>query len=84
MRNDFGSDLRPPDPDRSRPMGPVAQLLRVHDVAEVLGVGDRYVYRLVSERRIPYIKCGHYVRFDPDEIRSWLDDARIEPTARQP
>ena len=44
---------------------PLAALLDVGDVAVVLKVDRRYVYRLVSERRIPFVKCGHYLRFAP-------------------
>jgi hypothetical protein len=36
----------------------------------------RHVRRLVAERRIPYLKWGHLVRFDPVEIAAWLDAAR--------
>src|SRR5688500_4623673 len=43
-------------------------LLDVEGVAEVLGVSVRYVRRLVAERRIPYIKWGRYLRFDPKEL----------------
>ena len=32
----------------------------------------RHIRRLVAERRIPYIKWGHLLRFDPDEIDQWL------------
>jgi excisionase family DNA binding protein len=55
-------------------------LLTVAEVARSLGVGDRYVYRLVDERRVPFIKLGHYVRFDPAELAAWLDEARVLPT----
>lgn len=41
-------------------------------VAERLGVNHRHIRRLVAERRIPYIKWGHLLRFDPDEIDQWL------------
>lgn len=49
-------------------------------VAERLSVTERHVRRLVFERRIPFIKWGHLLRFDPDEIDQWLDDARIGVT----
>lgn len=45
-------------------------------VASRLGVETRHVRRLVSERRIPFIKWGRLLRFDPDEIEAWLDEAR--------
>ena len=54
------------------------RLLDVAGVAEVLGVTVRHVRRLVADRRIPYLKWGHYVRFDPDDIQHWLEEARIE------
>ena len=49
-------------------------------VAELLGVGTPYVYRLVHERRIPHLKFGHYVRFDPADLHRWLNDAKVRPT----
>jgi excisionase family DNA binding protein len=51
-------------------------LLDVHGLAARLGVRVRYVRRLVAERRVPYIKLGHLIRFDPDAIDAWLDEGR--------
>ena len=48
-------------------------LLDVHEVAQWLGVGERHVRRLVFERRIPYVKWGRLIRFDPGELAAWLD-----------
>ena len=61
------------------------RLLDVAGVAEHLGVAPRHVRRLVAERRIPYVKWGHLIRFDPDEINEWLNRARvIEASATSP
>lgn len=54
-------------------------LMDLPQTAERLGVNHRHVRRLVAERRIPYLKWGHLLRFDPDEIERWLDDARCRP-----
>lgn len=51
-------------------------LMDLAAVAERLGVGERHIRRLVYERRIPYIKWGHLLRFDPDEIDAWIDQSR--------
>ena len=51
-------------------------------VAKLLGVNHRHIRRLVAERRIPYIKWGHLLRFDPDEIDQWLA-RRSVPTEQQ-
>lgn len=55
----------------------VPVLLTVEGLAEHLGVSTRTVRRLVAERRIPYLKCGHLVRFDPDEVKEWLETQRV-------
>jgi len=55
----------------------VSPLLRIDEVAELLGVSVRHVRRLVFERRIPYLKWGHLLRFDPDELRTWIDEHRL-------
>ncbi len=50
-------------------------------MADRLGVQVRHVRRLVNERRIPFIKWGHLLRFDPVEIEEWLDGVRRPPLA---
>ena len=57
-------------------------LIDVDDVAARLGVSQRHIRRLVFERRIPFIKWGHLLRFDPDEIDRWIDAARQPATHR--
>lgn len=59
-----------------------APLLDVAGVAERLGVTERFVRRLVFERRIPFLKLGHFVRFEPDAVERWIVDARITEQPR--
>lgn len=54
-------------------------LLTVTALAEHLGVDVRHIRRLVAERRIPFIKWGHLLRFDPAEISDWIDQNRRHP-----
>lgn len=54
-------------------------LMDLPAVAERLGVNERHIRRLVAERRIPYLKWGHLLRFDPVDIDAWLDEARHTP-----
>ncbi len=51
-------------------------LIDLPAVAARLGVNHRYVRRLVAERRIPFVKFGHLLRFDPTAVEQWLDRAR--------
>lgn len=60
---------------------PLPVLLDITQLATHLGVAPRHIRRLVAERRIPYIKWGHLIRFDPQEIASWIDECRRRPGA---
>jgi excisionase family DNA binding protein len=61
---------------------PLTRLLNISEVAEILGVDVRHVRRLVHERRIPFVKWGHLLRFDPAEISDWIDDNRCRLAPR--
>jgi excisionase family DNA binding protein len=52
------------------------RLLDYQELADWLNDTVRHLRRLVDEDRIPYVKVGHFVRFDPDRISQWLDDNR--------
>lgn len=54
-------------------------LMDLPAVAVRLGVNERHVRRLVAERRIPFLKWGHLLRFDPVEIDAWLNTSRVPP-----
>jgi excisionase family DNA binding protein len=54
----------------------VPELIDIETLAYLLGDSVRHVRRLVAERRVPYLKVGHFVRFDPAEIVEWLDSSR--------
>ena len=53
------------------------QLLTIDQLAERLGVTRRHVRRLVAERRLPYLKVGRFIRFDPAQVVAWLDSKRV-------
>ena len=55
-------------------------LLSIAEVADLLGVNVRHVRRLVQEKRIPYVKWGHLIRFDPDEVEAWIAEHSIGAT----
>jgi excisionase family DNA binding protein len=48
-------------------------------VAGHLGVSVRHIRKLVAQRRIPYVKWGNLLRFDPNAIASWLDEKAVSP-----
>lgn len=62
-------------PDTRSP-STLPELLDIPALAEHLGVQPRHIRRLVHEKRIPYIKWGHLIRFDPTDITEWLNTNR--------
>jgi excisionase family DNA binding protein len=52
------------------------RLVDIETLTAILPTSVRHVRRLVAENRIPYIKVGHFIRFDVDEIRRWLNTNR--------
>ena len=53
------------------------KLLTMDQLAERLGVTHRHVRRLVAERRVPFLRVGRFIRFDPAQIALWLDSSRV-------
>jgi excisionase family DNA binding protein len=60
------------------------KLLSVDELARHLGTSSGHLRRLVAARRVPYLKVGGYVRFDPVEIAAWLDRSRVTTPPRLP
>ena len=58
--------------------GSLQPLVDVTGLAERLGVSERFVRRLVSERRVPFHKIGKFVRFDVAEIDLWIAERRVD------
>lgn len=56
-----------------------SQLLDSEALPRRLNVTSRFVRRLVAERRIPFLKVGRSVRFDPADVDTWLEQARVGP-----
>ncbi len=53
------------------------KLLTMDELAERLGVTHRHVRRMVAERRVPFVRVGRFIRFDPAKIATWLDSSRV-------
>ena len=53
--------------------------MTVRETAAYLNTSDRFVRRLVAERRIAFHKVGRHVRFAVADLDAWLAAARVEP-----
>ncbi|MEU7906597.1 helix-turn-helix domain-containing protein [Actinoplanes sp. NPDC049118] len=57
-------------------------LMTADEVAARLRATPRFVRRLVSERRIEYVKVGRLVRFEPAAVTGYIENNRVVPTDR--
>lgn len=65
--------------DHPAPVAGAAQrLLDIDAVAAQLCTSVRHIRRLVQERRIPVVRVGRLVRFDPVDLDAWLDAHRSD------
>jgi excisionase family DNA binding protein len=53
------------------------QLIDMETVAQRLGTSIRHVRRLVTEKKLPYLKIGHFIRFDERDIEAWIDRQKV-------
>jgi excisionase family DNA binding protein len=51
-------------------------LLTYREAAKVLGVTPRTVWTLVQARTLPAVRFGRSVRFDPADLRRFIDRAK--------
>jgi len=48
------------------------EALRVEEVARILNVSIKKIYRMAANGQIPCLKISHSIRFDPHDIAVWL------------
>ncbi|MEV0734220.1 helix-turn-helix domain-containing protein [Polymorphospora sp. NPDC050346] len=60
----------------------MGDLLTSDEVAVRLRASPRFVRRLVSERRIGFVKVGRSVRFDPADVDAYIESNRVKPLTR--
>ena len=54
------------------------QLLTIDEAAARLGTGERFVRRLIAERRICFHKIGRHVRISSTDLQEFVAASRVE------
>ena len=78
------SNRRRPEPEQLQFSLPFSQLIDIPTLAARLGTTERHIRRQIAERKIPYVKVGHLVRFDVVQIAEWLKANYRGPQAPTP
>jgi excisionase family DNA binding protein len=61
--------------------GQLERLLTVAEVAELLGTTDRFPRRLITERRIRFVRVGRHVRIPESAVSEFIRAGTVEPVA---
>lgn len=65
-----------------KPRRAFSELIDAKAASKLLGVPYTWLLAQARERKIPHHRLGHYVRFDPDDLQTWLRETKIESDPR--
>lgn len=58
-------------------MKTTSPFFNVSEAADFLRLSVPQLYRLTSEHRIPFIKCGKRVVFSAEKLSEWMDSQAV-------
>lgn len=59
--------------------GYARQLMDIRSLSEFLKLPVRTIYQWTYQNKVPHIKLGRCLRFDPETILEWLERKRVAP-----
>lgn len=57
------------------------QLLSIEEASKKTGLSVAGIYKMTCTRRIPFVKLGSRVFFDPERLKKWIEEHSIEPVS---
>jgi len=55
------------------------RLLTIQEVSKITGLSKHTLYKMVSQRRIPYVKVGRLTKFDETLLDQWIKQHTVMP-----
>ncbi len=52
-------------------------LLKPNEAAQALALSPRKLWAMTANREIPCVRCGRSVRYDPVDLRSFIEKQKI-------
>ncbi|HEX3538857.1 MAG TPA: helix-turn-helix domain-containing protein [Acidimicrobiales bacterium] len=57
--------------------------LTVKEAGEVSGMGERFIRRMVNERRIRFYRVGRFIRIEERDLLALMEANMVEPVRRK-
>ena len=54
------------------------RLIDINELSEYIGLSTSTIYSWVSQRRIPFVKCGRLTKFDLQRINDWIEESSVK------
>ncbi len=54
------------------------RLININELSEYIGLSSSTIYSWVSQRRIPFVKCGRLTKFDLERIDDWIKENSVQ------
>jgi PTS system nitrogen regulatory IIA component len=58
--------------------------LKIKDVAQLISVSEKTIYRWIVENKIPAYRVNHQYRFNKDEINNWILNNKLNALKNHP
>jgi len=59
------------------------ELLTSEEVCSILKIKDHFLRDLRHQKRIPFVKIGHLVRYVPSQIQKWIESGASAHTSSE-
>lgn len=54
------------------------QYLNIDELADFLNLSKSKLYEMTSKRKIPFLRVGRRVLFDPERIERWMAEREVK------
>lgn len=65
------------------PAAPERLLLNIEEAAQRMSLARSTIAEYVCARKIPFVKIGKALRFDPRDLEAWIAANRVEPIVKE-
>jgi excisionase family DNA binding protein len=59
-----------------------SHLLTPRQLARKIEVSTGHIYRLIAQRRVPFVRVGGSVRFRPESIEAWIERNEVRAVSQ--
>ncbi len=54
------------------------RLIDINELSQYIDLSVSTLYSWVSQRRIPFVKCGRLTKFDLQRIDEWIEESSVK------